>query len=264
VYWRELVFPGEPILVRFDFKGEWYRCMRGAATNPAPYTDPTKFYYLGTLNGLGYPIPPGFNDTAVNFLVARPYQILRGPRRVGNPLELTGGACIDLAYCGVGPAGSGFPPDSGTAVANVQALTVMFTSAGGVEGIYVNNSPSTPQGTVHLLVGKVQKVNAPLAATPADPQFGMNMFDPENSNLADPTSLWVSISRSTGTVTTSENLPPSLGTGSMAPNLTYQYYNPTTSMNQTVTLNTGTAADRSTYLGLCRQIAIGRKQMGGR
>ena len=261
-YLQSLIEQGEPFLVRFEFKGEWYRCLRGVSTNTT-YPNPNKFYYLGTLNGFGYPIPPGYNDSATVKAISRPFQILRGPRRVGNPLELTGGTCIDVAYCGVGPTASGFPPDSGTVPANVQALTVMFTAAGGVEGIYVNNSPSTPQGTVHLLVGKVQKVNPPLGTTPADPQYGMNMFDPETSNLADPTSLWVSISRSTGTVTTAENLPPSLVTGSTAPNLNYQYYNTTTSMNQTVTLNTGTPADRLTYVGLCRQIAIGREQMGG-
>jgi prepilin-type N-terminal cleavage/methylation domain-containing protein len=256
-----LLSDGETCLVRFDYKGEWYRCQRSG----------TQLLYLGSLHGLQsgtnpfYPIPPGFNDNVAPYEIARPFQILRGPRRVGNPLELTSGTCIDVAYCGIGPSGSGFPPDSGATISNVQALTVMFTAAGGVEGVYVNTSPCTPQGTVHFLVGRVEKVTDPLGDfDPAEPTFDRNMFDPANSNLADPTSLWVSVSRSTGTVTTSENLPPSLVTGSTSPNLNYQYYDPWQASNQTAPLNTGNAADRQTFLKLCRQIAIGREQMGGR
>ena len=274
VYLKQLIEEGEQFVVRFDYKGEWYRCQRGDTTNPNPaaWNNADNFYYIGTLNDLGYPVPPGFGDNTLSYAASRTFQILRGPRRVGNPLELTSGCCIDVAYCGVGPSDSGVnapaTSSNGTGfqatTAAVQALTVMFTAAGGVEGIYVNTTPMEVQGTVHFLVGRVQKINSP-QGTPADAQaqaqYGINMFDPESSNLADPTSLWVSVSRSTGTVTTSDNLPPSLVSGSTAPNLSYQYYLAGTS--QTATVNTGNAAQRTNYVGYCRLLAASRDQKGG-
>jgi len=294
VYLGALIEPGETFVVRFDYKGESYRCIRGPAVAINPlFTDPTKFYYLGTLSGLGYPMPPGSSlsgtdyASCANYAQAKPFQILRGPRRVGNPLELTGGTCIDLTYCGIGPLSSGVDPKGdGTTLATpalitsgannlcgflpdntparlplVQSVTVMFSPGGGVDEIYVNTSRCTPQGSVHFLIGRVTKVNLPMATTPADPQYGVNLFDPENSNLADPTALWVSVSHSTGTVTTAENIPPLLVT-SAPPNLTYQYLQGGT--NLTATLNTTQPTDIASYVGLCRQYAISHEQMGGR
>jgi hypothetical protein len=246
-YLTDLIVDGETFLVRFDYKGEWYQCQRsgnqflykGTAANPG----------AGTLNGLGYPLPPGCNDTSINYVKAKPFQILRGPRRVGNPLELTSGACIDLAYSGIGlsgaskaatgintdPVSAGFPVSSGTQPTDVKILTFLFTPAGGVEGVYVNTSFCSPQGTVHLLVGRVDKVDNP--AGTSQHASGLNFYDPEHSNLADGTSLWVSIGRTSGTVTTSENLPDSSWTA---------------------------WANRTGYIAAARQIATGREQMGGR
>jgi prepilin-type N-terminal cleavage/methylation domain-containing protein len=272
-FWYALVEEGETILVRFDYKGEWYRCQRGDSTNPTPpaFSDPTKFYYVGTLNGLGYPIPPGFNDPMVAYATARPYQILRSPRRVGNPLELTGGTCVDLAYCGIGPVsngvnatGNGFPPDGGVATpADVFALQVMFTAGGGVEGIYVNTLPCSPQGSVHFLIGKVEKVNPPLGPN-ADHATNTNMFDSAKSNLADPTSLWVSISRSTGVVTTSDNMPPPIDAASLsASNVTVFPMEAAPPAGRQQSLNPTNATHRGIYIEHCREMALGREQMGG-
>ncbi len=269
-YLQTLIEPGETFFVRFEYKGEWYRCLRGVSTNTT-YPNPSKFYYLSTLNGFGYPIPPGYNDSATVKVMSRPFQILRGPRRVGNPLELTSGTCIDLAYCGIGPTGNGinatgngFPPDGGVATpADVFALQVMFTAAGGVEGIYVNTSLSSPQGSVHFLVGRVQKVNPPLGAN-ADHLTNTNMFDPEKSNLADPTSLWVSISRSTGVVTTSDNMPPPVDAASLsASNVTIFPNEAAPPAGRQQNLNPTNANHRAIFLGHCREMAVGREQMGG-
>jgi hypothetical protein len=124
--------------------------------------------------------------------------------------------------------------------------------------------------TLHFLVGKVEKMGPP-AADPTIPaglgsnaNFGADMFDPEMSNLADGTSLWVSVSPSTGAVTTSENIPPQLDpTTSSLPNLRYRYTD-AAGNTQIVTLDVTTLASRVEYLKMCRVIAIGQEQMGGR
>src|SRR5437867_2772299 len=55
------------------------------------------------------PVPPSMNIPPVtgpppaSTIPGYTYQILRMPRRIGNPLELAPGTCIDVAYCGIGP-----------------------------------------------------------------------------------------------------------------------------------------------------------------
>lgn len=286
-----LIEPGEQFFVRFDYKGEWYRILRGSTAAAAPYNMPANFYLVGALNGATSPLPPGYYDVLTSagpqapvvVTPGQPFQILRQPRRIGQPLELSGGTCIDLMYCGMGTAGAGRPIVGGTAQqmpiwggfpadnivspqqqpAALQSLTIMFSPGGGMDGIYVNNLPCSPTGTVHLLIGKVDKVNPPLAdADTTDPKYDKNMFDPQFSNLSDPNAVWVSIGRTNATINTSENVPPIL-TGGTLPNMTYSYIDQN-GTSQSQTLNTNQAIDKATYVEMCRIIAAGHTQMGGR
>jgi hypothetical protein len=116
----------------------------------------------------------------------------------------------------------------------------MFTPGGGVDLLYFDSDtakavPSTPNNTLFFLVGKVDKaVEDPTSASFADIR---------DSNLADPTSLWVTVGRGNGQVTTSENTPdPTVMTSSsIPPGQRLQY-----------------------YLRAARSVAISREQMKGR
>lgn len=221
---------GEPFLVRFDFKGPWFRCQR---IGP-------QLRFLGTtLNGSSVPFPPAFDKPNHK---GYSYQIVRSPRKVGNPMELPTGTCIDMAYSGMSLASRGFfvdPPQ--TQPSDLQALTLMFSPSGAMDGIYVNTSTCTPLGTIHFLIGKVEKVDEPLLTNPGHVS-GLNFFDKERSNLADPTSLWVSVGRTTGTVTSSDNAPG-------VPKAMINDYSP---------------AGQAAFLATAREFATGHEQKGGR
>lgn len=238
-------------------------------------------------------VRPPFPQT--NNFTGTPFQILRQPERVGNVLELSSGTCIDLAYSGMGPGGvefSGYRPgydlvNPGISTSQYGSIVVMFLPGGGVESIYRKPSPGVTltsgnfgqipaSGTLHFLIGKVEKINFPAGPNPYDTTPGykylLNMFDPEKSNLADPGSLWLSIGRYNGAITTTENVPPALLNTSQ-PTLSFQNLSPTGQQLSPpqITIDVSQAAylsgatyGRPKYLGLCRTIAAGQQQMGGR
>lgn len=161
---QSLINDGELFMIRFDFKGDWFVAERSG----------TDFRVVKST--LGTSSPP---------TVGKPFQIMRLPQVVGSPLELPEGTAIDLAFSGVGQTGTEFAAAS-------SRLLVMFQPGGAVDNVFLNASgPVRPQGTLHFLVGRIEKTGA---------------FD-GNSNLIDPTSLWVSIGTQTGVVVTSENTP---------------------------------------------------------
>jgi hypothetical protein len=182
---------------------------------------------------------------------------MRSPRPVGDPLELTGATCIDMTYSGMGTNGFGTHLTNGFADAG-SSLAIMFTPSGGAAGVYHDRVPLPTTGTIHLLLGRVAKMNQPDGVSPT---HGRLEFEPEQSNLADATSLWVSVGRANGTVSTSENVPPA-ATSISLPNLTY-IYTDEQGNNQTVTLDSNNLAHLAAYLQLSRRVAIGREQMGG-
>jgi hypothetical protein len=247
--------------------------MRGITNNSSGYTNSSLFYFLGG----AVTFPPGYNDTASANSGAWPFQIIRAPRRVGNPLELSSGTCIDLTFSGVGTNGQGYYPSSsvaglpqvaGLGIFPLNYLTVMFSPEGGLDTVYVNNYPLPPSSGVHFLVGKTDKISPALnPSSVAANNTNPDMFDPTKSNIADPLALWVSVAKSTGVVNTSENQPPlddisTLSQGSitifpgegLAPN----------GRRQTLQLTGATAAtDRSTFIQYCRQLATNREQVRG-
>jgi len=183
-YLSGLVSIGETILVRFDYKGDWFSFTY----------DGTNFNYVGS--SLNTTLPPGkpANSSAPN--AGRPFQVLRLPKRIGSAYELTPGTAIDLTHSGYGI--------SDTQFANTQSrLMVVFSPTGSVTKVMRLRDPYStepsgtkfemvdPPATIHFLVGRIEKTG----------EIG------PNSNLADPTSLWVSVGAATGVVVTSENMP---------------------------------------------------------
>jgi prepilin-type N-terminal cleavage/methylation domain-containing protein len=272
-----LIEEGDTCLVKFDYKGDWFRLLRGKASFSAPYNDPSRLYYFFSQPPVPAPpytplqlvlgsmsqqmLPPSFNNPlSVGFR----FQFLRMPRKVGGPLEMTAGTCIDMAYSGIGRDGSEFGQ-----LAN--KLVVMFSPGGGIDGfVSDNNSTFTqPGGTLHFLIGKVEKMNPPIAAN-ADHPTNMFMFDRNRSNLSDVNSIWVSIGRLNGSVTSTDNTPPPVDEATLSPTNVVIFPNdPVAAPTRRQVLNPSAPApqgpaDQNRYLEWCREVATGREQMGGK
>jgi len=206
-----LIDNGELFFVRFNYKGEWYRCMRGISTNTT-YSDVKKFYFITTPSPSTY--PPGYNDTTVSGAGAKPFQIWRSPKRFGNPLTLSGATCVDMNYSGMGPTGSDFTQSANTNNRNVTSLQVLFSPEGLIDNYYVLTSSAGSKaasqfyatGDLFFLVGRIEKVSNPT------PTAGFTTAD---SNAVDPANIWVTVSRG-GRVTTAENVPDATQTASLA------------------------------------------------
>jgi prepilin-type N-terminal cleavage/methylation domain-containing protein len=221
-YLWALIEEGEAFLVKFDFKGDWYGCVRGKATNPSPYTDPNRFYYVPGVTSTIQP-PGGGNSASPGFR----YQILRQPRRVGNPLELSAGTCIDIEYSGFGPTGTQF------GAAN-NRLVLLFEPGGSVKSVSLDGGlGAAPLGTLHFLIGRVEKVAQDVSGVP---------ITADNSNLGDPNNFWVSVGRLNGSITTSNNYPD---------------------VDHANHGGDPWGADRAEFLEECRALATGRELTGG-
>ncbi|MEX2175435.1 MAG: hypothetical protein WD872_13820, partial [Pirellulaceae bacterium] len=224
-----LVDDGDGFLARFDYKGEWYRFVRNGAQLQWVPPNPMPGNFVR---------PPGFGN---NLAPGKPFQILRSARRVGNPLELPAGTCVDIEYGGMGPTGFDVLTepnpniDHGFGFGN-NRLVLMFNPSGSVDSVYVDSAALTVTGTVHFLLGKIDKVNMPPAVGSA--------YTIDNSNLADPNSVWVSVGRLNGSVTTSENMP----------DVEHGISHP----------SPWSPAGQLEYLEECRQVATGREQMAGK
>jgi len=219
---QSLLTLNEQFTVRFDHKGNWYPCTY--TVSGCVYSPPNPL-------PAGYVFPHGYgsaNARGVRF------QIRRTPTKVGNSLAMPTGTCIDMTYSGNGPIERGFP----NFLPNLDAMAIMFTPNGGVDQLYYSNSATSqigvPSNALFFLVGKVEKVNDPNS---------VNYADIRDSNLADPTSLWVTVGRGNGQVTTSENTPDPtvMAVTGDPPNLKFQK-----------------------YLRAARQVATSREQMKGR
>jgi type II secretory pathway pseudopilin PulG len=250
--------PGEHFVVRFDYKGAWYSCQRGPATShpnyttaPTDYQDTNKLYFLNSAVGGATAAPPGTGQSTDPGIPGYPFQILRQPRRIGKPLEVSGGSAVDLTFSGIGPQG-------GQASLARQAIALMFMPGGSVESIWADGVRAEPTGTVHFLVGRADRVTVPDSADP-DHASGVVMFNPEKSNLSDPNSLWVSIGRN-GSVTTSDNFVPPVDEASLSATQVRIF----AGTAQQQDLDPTNPAHQAVYLSYCRELATGRDVKGGR
>jgi hypothetical protein len=270
---RSLLDEGEAFLVRFDFKGDWFRCFRGSSQFTgalARYNNPNQLYF--TMTGTdpttgsvsGTTAPPAYQPGPAANIVPSPgfrYQILRTPRRVGQPLELANGTCIDIEYSGLGPGGLNFGTLS-------NRLVIVFSPSGGIDGMFSEGGAVTAPGTLHFLVGRVEKVNNPLPPPPnTNHPTGMNMFDLATSNLVDPNSIWVSVGRQNGTATSTENVIPPIDEATVTTTSMTLFPDeplPTDSPpGRRQVIDPSTPAGRAAFVAWCRQAATGREQMGG-
>ena len=205
VYLKSLLgTKAQSFLIRFDYKGDWFRI---------DY-DGTNFVYKGSLLGT--------TSLPTQHL---PFQILREPKAVGTAREMPRGTAVDFLWSGFGPGGTKLvrDRDEGNAFRDASnGVLVMFSPSGGVDSVYIDGVASNQQGTIHFLVGRIEQTGSAGPVT----------------NLADPTSLWVSVGRRSGVAMTTENTPDD------PDSITDDITNPT--------------------LLQARSVASNREQMGGR
>lgn len=187
-----LVQNGDVFRIRFDHKGPFFEgyCNGGA-------------YYIKFIPTL---MPPQANGNA-----GYQYEIVRAPQRIGAPLSLPRGTCIDLSYSGFGNTGVDFfavqNSGSNLGIYQTPGVLLMFSSDGHVDSVSYQTwdigaggmrfvSGALPQGTCHFLVNRPEKVlSASVGVPPGSPA----------NNIGDSNALWVSVARLTGTVTTTDN-----------------------------------------------------------
>lgn len=202
------VYALEPFSVRFGYRGHTYSCIRYKA----------RIYLVvdGTPLSSNLQAPWRWST----------FQVTRRPRKVGAYRELPKGVAIDMGYSGMGLGDMtnwGFQPQAITApnyqlsygqefgvgldTSNVMQdngadkIVVMFAPGGGVKQVFIGNIEGPASSTLYFLVGWSERVGtAPYAANYEDMRA--------SSNIVDSTTLWVSIGRVTGTIATSDNVPP--------------------------------------------------------
>lgn len=157
----------------------------------------------------GFPLLPSgaFPPPPSGFV---PYQVIRRPARTSvKPLQLAGGACLDLRWSGTGSLGTQFAAGNVQVGAiyyyDKQPVMILFDPAGNVASVYHGVFNQTTKlfdlrelpvdGPVQLLVGRFDQVPPPLPASPTA----------ERSNLVDPSSIWVGIMDRSGALTVAEN-----------------------------------------------------------
>ncbi|RCS54554.1 hypothetical protein DTL42_05295 [Bremerella cremea] len=146
-------------------------------------------------------------------------QIFLPPQRSSaTPLQLPSDMCIDLTCSGVGNTGNQFA-NWNSGVHNSVRFT--FSPKGNVDKVStVNGTWGRPGGNIHLLVGKYDHAVDTIAVmqtenideTNSMTFPGLNYLDYINpadpkleTNLADGTSMWVSVNHLTGQITTTRN-----------------------------------------------------------
>jgi hypothetical protein len=155
-----------------------------------------------------------------------------------------------MTYSGMGRNSRGFL--FGKYLTNVQSLvtglTVLLDPNGGVQAIYVDTVNQRriflgpPVNSLQFLLGKTDKAGSLLPTAASIPQA--NIFaNIDESNLADGNALWVAVSRATGQVTTTENMP---------------------SMDKATALATPNPVNIGHYLTFAREAATYGEHMTGR
>lgn len=137
--------------------------------------------------------------------VSLPYQVYRQPTKsIATSLELPAEMMIDLANSGMGPSGRELLL---TNPASPRQIVIMFAPSGAVDEIYREQDDGSgnliygsqqPSGTIHLMVARADQGQLAPNFDPTDPAS-------VTANLADVSSLWVSIGHRTGNVTSTEN-----------------------------------------------------------
>ena len=192
-------------LIQFNDSGPLFEIRAGGTSSP----------YVALLRNLSgqsasntiWPAP----DPATH-----PFAIFRLPTRMGQPLVLSGGAAIDLAWSGMGTTRFSSAPLQGddsnlwsrdSNFVPGSKIVILFDSAGSASELcYVAISSGQTRrlpitGPVYLLVGRLDRCGLPFLATPTKQNPGANWQYPD--------SFWVGIDPQSGIVKVTEVVPNS-------------------------------------------------------
>jgi len=141
-----------------------------------------------------------------------PFAIYRLPTRLGQPLALSGGAAVDLAWSGMGVRRFSDVPLLGEDLAlwgkdndyvPGSTVTILFDAAGMPSEICFTSSSSARRlpltGSIYLLVGRVDRCGQAYVATPTKQSPGANWQSPD--------AFWVGIDPQSGIVKVTEVKP---------------------------------------------------------
>ncbi len=149
-----------------------------------------------------------------------PFQIYLQPVRTSaTPLQLPTDMCVDLSCSGVGNTGNEFA--NWVAQSN-SSIRFLFSPRGNVDRVSIDGGTwGIPAGNLHMLVGKydyavdaldvmnTNGINEISTFPPGTPVNYVDFLNPSNpdleTNLADPTAMWVSVNFLTGQITTTRN-----------------------------------------------------------
>jgi prepilin-type N-terminal cleavage/methylation domain-containing protein len=187
-----VIADGARFEIRFDFKGPWYPGYR-SGQRLFLITEATAAASAGNdlFNRGGVP-PLGSQGSQ--------YEIRLLPRRLDSAsIDLPRGTAIDLSLSGepLKDSMGKFTRMSFAGTTSAMPVVVMFTPSGRVDRLYYDDTPQAVLGTLHFLVGRIEKIpSSPIATT---------NYYAATENLYDGESLWVSIGHRSGTITTVEN-----------------------------------------------------------
>jgi len=131
--------------------------------------------------------------------IAMEFEIERQPRIVGSLISLADQAAVDVSWSGYGPT-SGY-----TRFAANAEVSIVFDKAGVLRTLVINRVRTIPDGTVFLLIGRVDRrdggYNASAGPSASDDTIG--------ANWQYPTSYWVGIDPASGQTRIAECVPGS-------------------------------------------------------
>lgn len=221
--------------IQFDFQGGSFRIIGPAAANGRITNLPLQLETFVLVSSMEPRQTPGgqpyWGTTALPFpdlamiTTLQPSQVPNLPYRVhrlpvrsgGDPLELPTGTVIDLNFSGYDgapfhPRGGdpAYPTDPHTGFPlrplDASPIYIMFSPSGGLDRIYTRLTNGgwdnfRPTGPIYLLVGKRELVRPDLYTLDPD------LIDPNaiHFNWQDLSAIWVTVSPSTGLVTSVEN-----------------------------------------------------------
>jgi len=179
--------------VQFNYQGPWYKIAI------APSTNLLTVVYDGPAGQLA----PWPDHKSTSLSAPVPYTILCQPMKlVAPPIQLPAGAVVDLFFSGTDePAADRFAFRPGS-TSDTTPVVIMFSPSGTIDRCYHHNTFSLVTDSIHLLVGKRERVrdyqwNNPYTATLPSPE--------QQPNWTDLANIWVTINPQTGLVATTEN-----------------------------------------------------------
>jgi len=165
-----LISPGDTI--QFNHQGPTYTISSASGGTIMASTDVSRGQLLPWTDQPSMPMP---------------FRILRRPiKSVASPLTLVGGAVVDLSGSGI---------DDGTFGDAAVPVIIMFSPNGSLQSAYIGSETPIPViRPLHLLIGMFEKTGGADSVA-------------EVPNIADLSSLWVTIHPQTGMVTSNVMAP---------------------------------------------------------